>query len=227
MTVLITGAARGIGRYIADRLYDNGHEVIGISKTSPLDSRWEPTRFTVYQADVKDFDSLMSVYDKIKQKTISGLINSAGVFDNFPFSIFNQKDYKNVIETNLIGTINTCSIFLNLMNKNVHTPIINISSLAAHINNNLTAYTASKSGLEGFTSSLAKELYKTKIRPNCIAPGLIHTDMTFHIEKFFGEGVLNTQPLGIRLESSHVADIVELLFDPKSNCIGGQAIQIG
>lgn len=115
------------------------------------------------------------------------------------------------------------------MDVNVHTPIINMSSIAAHIPNSNTAYTASKLGIEGFTSSLAKDLYKTKIRPNAICPGLVRTDMSNsvfatspHLQYYIA-----TQPIGIEVSTSDIADVVELLFDPKSNCIGGQSIQVG
>ena len=125
--------------------------------------------------------------------------------------------------------MNTCSLFIKLMDKNLHTPIINIGSSVAHVRNNATAYTASKFAVEGFTSSLAKELSDTKIRPNVICPGMIETRMTSATFKDTNkiQSYINSQPIGIPLSVDHVADVVELLFDPKSNCIGGQAIQIG
>ncbi len=229
MTVIVTGASRGIGRSVAERLESLGHEVIGISTSSPLDDKYVKPKYAIEQADVSDITSLSLVYEKIKNKKISGLVNCAGIFESLPMSIFKYENYKKVIDVNLIGTINSCSLFIKLMDKDVHIFIINISSIAAHVTNSSTAYTASKFGVEGFTSSLAKELSNTKIRPNAICPGMIETDMTR--PTFNGdirlESFIKSQPVGIRLTKEHVSDVVELLFDPKSNCIGGQAIQIG
>lgn len=229
MTVIVTGASRGIGRAVADRLHFLGHEVIGISLSSPLDFKYDIPAYLIKQADVTNIDDLNNIYKDIKGKTVSGLINCAGIFESLPIKIFPYENYKKVIDINLLGTINTCSTFIKLMNKDIHTPIINISSIAAHIPNQNTAYTASKFAVEGFTAALAKDLSGTKIRPNAICPGMIETDMTRATfqNKLGMDYYTQSQPVGIALDTSHVADIVELLFDPRSNCIGGQSIQIG
>ena len=229
MTVIVTGASRGIGRAIADRLYSLGHDVIGIAIKSVREDNYIFPPYKIEQCDVSDIESVRLFYEKIKDKTVSGLVNCAGIMEPLTFALQPYEKYKKIIGTNLIGTINTCSVFLDLMNKDIHTPIINMSSIAAHIPNSNTAYTASKSGIEGFTSSLAKDLYKTKIRPNAICPGLVRTDMSEsvfvtspHLQYYIA-----TQPIGIEVSTSDIADVVELLFDPKSSCIGGQSIQIG
>lgn len=229
MTVIVTGASRGIGRAIAERLYLLGHDVLGIYKYNVIDEKYPLPVFETEQADVTKIKDLKLVYEKIKHKKVTGLINAAGIFSAMPIQNFEYENYKAVIDTNLIGSINTCSIFINLMDKNIHTPIINISSIAAHVINRETVYTASKAGLEGFTSSLAKELSGTKIRPNAICPGMIETDMTriTSKDKNLWNTLVQNQPMGIQLTPQHVADVVELLFNPKSSCIGGQSIQIG
>lgn len=231
MTVIVTGASRGIGRAIADRLHSLGYEVLGISLRDPVDLRYESPDYPIEKADISDINSLNEIYEKVKNTKITGLVNSAGVFENLPFLFFPYNNYKKIIDVNLIGAMNMCSVFLKLMDKEVHTPIVNISSIAAHYPNHSTAYTASKMGLEGFTKSLAKDLSHTKIRPNCICPGFIKTDMTKANLVFSDSNTLkeyvSSQPIGIPLTVEHVADVVELLFNEKSNCVGGQSIQIG
>lgn len=231
MTVIVTGASRGIGRAISERLHSLGHEVVGISLRDVIDLRYETPKYQIEKADVSDIDSLNSVYEKIKGSTITGIVNAAGVFENLPFLFFPHSNYKKIIDVNLLGAMNTTSVFLKLMDKEKHSPIVNISSVLAHYPNHSTAYTASKAGLEGFTRSLAKDLSHTKIRPNCVCPGLIKTDMTKANMMFSDANVLKEymsfQAIGMPLTVDHVADVVELLFDEKSNCIGGQSIQIG
>jgi NAD(P)-dependent dehydrogenase (short-subunit alcohol dehydrogenase family) len=229
VTVIVTGASRGIGRVVAERLHSLGYEILGISTQSIRDKDYQPALYDIEECDVSDIESVRSVYQKIKHKKIVGLINCAGIFESAPFNLLPYERYSEVILVNLLGTINTCSVFLKLMDKDVHTPIINMSSIAAHIPNSNTAYTASKSGVEGFTASLAKDLCKTKIRPNAICPSVINTDMAkvvFENNPNLDQ-YLAAQPIGIQVTASDIADIVELLFDPKSNCIGGQSIQIG
>lgn len=229
MTVIVTGASSGIGRAIAERLYSKGHEVIGISKYSVEDDRYPAPDFQLEQADVTNIDDLKAVYDKIKNKKVTGLVNAAGYFASYPMNYFKYEEYKKVIDINLIGIINSCSVFIGLMDRKVHTPIINISSAASLTPNVSTVYTASKAGVNAFTLSLAKELSNTKIRPNAICPGLIETDMTrvTALDKKTWITMVEKQPIGIQLVPDDVADIVELLFDEKSSSIGGQSIQIG
>lgn len=229
MTVIVTGASRGIGRAIAERLYSKGYDILGISKYSIEDDKYPKPDFKLEQADVTDLESLKLIYEKIKDNKVLGLVNAAGYFASWPMNYFKYEDYKKVIETNLIGVINTCSIFIKLMDRKIHTPIINISSGSSLVANDATVYTASKAGVNGFTSSLAKELSNTKIRPNTICPGMIKTDMTAlkSMDKKAWEIYVQSQPIGIQLTPDHVADIVELLFDERSSCIGGQSLQIG
>jgi 3-oxoacyl-[acyl-carrier protein] reductase len=229
VTVIVTGASRGIGRVVAERLHSIGYEVLGISTKNIRDKDYEPAPYSIEECDVSDIENVRSVYEKIKHKKIAGLVNCAGIFEAAPFELQPYERYKEVISVNLLGTMNMCSVFLKLMDTETHTPIINMSSIAAHIPNSNTAYTASKSGVEGFTSSLAKDLRKTKIRPNAICPGVINTDMAKGVFENNPDlrYYIASQPIGIQVTSSDIADIVELLFDPKSNCIGGQSIQIG
>lgn len=229
MTVIVTGASRGIGRAIAERLHSKGYEVLGISREGDNTDRSPKANFKIQKADVCNVEDLNLIYESIKNKKVSGLINAAGVFSSMPIENFKYEVYKKIIDVNLIGLINTCSIFIKLMDKNIHTPIINISSISAHVPNEATVYSASKAGVNGFTSSLAKELRFTKIRPNTICPGLIETDMTriTSLDKNRWNQIVSAQPMGVQLSLDNVADVVEIFFDEKTSCIGGQFIQIG
>jgi 3-oxoacyl-[acyl-carrier protein] reductase len=229
MTVIVTGASRGIGRVIADRLHSLGYEVLGIATENIRDKDYDEAPYSIEECDVSNIQNVRALYEKVKHKKISGLVNSAGIFDAIPFEFQPYERYERIIAINLLGTMNMCSIFLKIMDKEVHTPIINMSSIAAHIPNSNTAYTASKNGVEGFTASLAKNLCNTKIRPNAICPGVINTDMSKVVFQNAADvkQYVASQPIGIQVTPSDIADIVELLFDPKSNCIGGQSIQIG
>jgi 3-oxoacyl-[acyl-carrier protein] reductase len=225
---IVTGSSKGIGNAIARRLLKNGHDVCGISRSLPEDN----SLFKTYLADVANKQSLMEVANILKSEkvTVDGLINCAGVMQK-PFvdwSRIQEEDIQSIFSTNVIGTINSCQSFIPLMNIRKHTPIINISSLSAHANTELSIYGSSKHAVKGFTSSLAKILQATSIRPNCIAPGPIKTEMTSMLSDdmlrmFASPQIINSKVF----TSDDICDIVELLIDHRSSSLTGQTFHVG
>jgi 3-oxoacyl-[acyl-carrier protein] reductase len=225
---IVTGSSKGIGNAIANRLLKNGHEVCGISRSMPENN----SLFKTYTADVANKQSLIEIANTLKSEkiTIDGLINCAGVMQK-PFvdwSRIQEEDIQSIFSTNVIGTINSCQSFIPLMNIRKHTPIINISSLSAHANTELSIYGSSKHAVKGFTSSLAKILQATSIRPNCIAPGPIKTEMTSMLSDdmlrmFASPQIINSKVF----TSDDICDIVELLIDHRSSSLTGQTFHVG
>jgi NAD(P)-dependent dehydrogenase (short-subunit alcohol dehydrogenase family) len=126
MTVIVTGASRGIGRVIADRLHSLGYEVLGIATENIRDKDYDEAPYSIEECDVSNIQNVRALYEKVKHKKISGLVNSAGIFDAIPFEFQPYERYERIIAINLLGTMNMCSIFLKIMDKEVHTPIINM-----------------------------------------------------------------------------------------------------
>jgi 3-oxoacyl-[acyl-carrier protein] reductase len=226
--IIVTGSSRGIGNVIANRLSKNGYDVIGISRGIPQND----VSFKTYQADVSQQNTLTPIFEDLKEKniTVQALINCAGILET-PFVdwlTIEQSEMESIFSTNVIGTMNSCQVFLPLMDKKQHTPIINMASLSAHSVTDFAIYGASKHAVYGFTKSLAKKLQNTSIRPNCISPGPIKSTMTEGIpdmafKLFAGSQIINRTVF----TSDDICNVVELLLDPKSSSLTGQAFHIG
>jgi 3-oxoacyl-[acyl-carrier protein] reductase len=223
--IIVTGSGSGMGKCIAQRLHSNGEKVLGISLYKP---QYEP-EFDTILADVRDIKSLYAISKDLLDngEEVTALINCAGIYEPTPAGFFFEDKAYNVIDTNLNGVFNSCQAFLSNMNPEKHTPIINISSLAAHMANEATMYSASKAGVESFTKGFAKQLSHTKIRPNCIAPGPILTDLTRKHLLNGDKTTVSRQIIERVFEIDDVANLVEILMDVRSDSLTGQVLHIG
>jgi len=223
--IIITGSGSGMGKCIAQRLHANGEKVLGISLYKP---QYEP-EFDTILADVRDINSLQQISKDLlgNGKQVTALINCAGIYEPTPAGFFFEDKAYNIINTNLNGIFNSCQAFLPNMNPEVHTSIINISSLAAHMANEATMYSASKAGVESFTKGFAKQLSNTKIRANCIAPGPIMTDLTRKHLLTSDKSAVTNQIIEKFFELDDVANLVELLMDSRSDSLTGQVLHVG
>ena len=223
--IVITGSGSGMGQRIAQRLHSAGHEVLGISLYKP---QYSP-EFDTELADVRDLKSMYRISKKISDgnKKVDTLINCAGIYEATPAGFFFEDKAYDVINTNLNGVFNSCQAFLSNMDPEQHTSIINISSLAAHIANEATMYSASKAGVESFTKGFARQLSHTNIRANCIAPGPIMTDLTRKQLINGDQSAVSSQIIKRLFDLDDVANLVELLMDKRSSSLTGQVLHVG
>lgn len=228
---IVTGSSSGMGNAIVHRLLNNGHSVSGISRNIPKGG----SPFKTYQADVSDKKAMTEIANELISKniTVSGLINCAGLGQDFftaDWTKMPSEEIQSIFGTNIIGVINTCQSFIPLMNRRVHTPVINISSLAAHSNSDISVYASSKYAVTGYTRSLSRVLRETSIRANCIAPGMIRTEMTKHLsDETFNKILFSSgQTLSNRaFTTEDICDVVDMLIDQRSNSLTGQTFHIG
>ena len=170
---IVTGASRGIGLAIAQGLVGAGCEVWGFSRHTP-DLKNKIKYFQVDITNKKRIEEFLE--EKIKDKNINILVNSAGVSLN----VHTKNSYENfseIIKINLESTYQVCDLIVKKMPAN--SSIINVTSIGAHLGfPNNPGYQASKSGLSGMTRALAYDFSKLKVRVNNLVPGYIKTDMT-------------------------------------------------
>lgn len=223
--IIVTGSGSGMGKCIAQRLHSNGEKVLGISLYKP---QYEP-EFDTILADVRNIKSLYAISKDLldNKEEVTALINCAGIYEPTPAGFFFEDKAYNIIDTNLNGVFNSCQAFLQNMNPSKHTAIVNISSMAAHIANEATMYSASKAGVESFTKGFAKQLSNTKIRANCIAPGPIMTDLTRRHLMTGDQSTVKNQIIERLFELDDVANLVEILMDARSDSLTGQVLHVG
>ena len=226
--VFISGASRGIGNSIAKYFAQNDYIVVGTSRNEfKFDEKNE--NLIPIKLDVTSRDDVQNCFDFLKSENLLPdiLINNAGITADQIFLRMKNEDWDNVIDTNLNGVFNLSKIFVKNMIKNKKGRIINISSISGLMGNpGQVNYSSSKSALNGFTKSLAKELGSRNITVNCVAPGFIETDMTSFLEEDAKQRIEETIPLGRLGKGEDIAKLVAFLASDEASYITGQTISI-
>ena len=226
--VFISGASRGIGKSIANHFAENDYKVIGTSRND-FEFQNKSENLIPIKLDITSRDDVKKCFNDLKSKDLLPdiLINNAGITSDQLFLKMKDDDWDNVISTNLTGTYNLTKVFIKNMIKNKNGRIINISSVAGLMGNpGQVNYSSSKSALNGFTKSLAKEIGSRNITVNSIAPGFIDTDMTSFLDDDAKNEIIKDIPLKKFGEASDVAELVLFLASNKASYITGQTISI-
>jgi NAD(P)-dependent dehydrogenase (short-subunit alcohol dehydrogenase family) len=180
---IVTGAARGIGRAIAERLSRSGAQVAiwDIDAAAASEAAGRIGGATALMADVTDpvtiEAALAATQARLGPPDI--LVNNAGIAGpNFPLDEYPAEDWRRVVEIDLIGVFNCCRAVVPAMRRRDYGRIVNIASIAGKEGNpNASAYSAAKAGVIGLTKSLGKELAGTGIRANCVTPAAARTEI--------------------------------------------------
>lgn len=233
-TVLITGASRGIGKAIAELFAENNYNVVINYRSSDVKAHELYNKLVknnrsamLIKADVSNREQVDEMYAKIKVAYggVDVLINNAGIAEQKLFTDVSEDDWDNMFDINVKGMFNCTQAVLNDMISNKYGKIINISSIWGLVGASCeVAYASSKAAVIGFTKSLAKELGPSNICVNCIAPGIIDTDMNASLDDKAINELKEQTPL-IRLGSvEDIANLALYLASDKANFITGQII---
>jgi len=222
---VVTGATRGIGRAIAERLLQDGLEVIvtGTRKDAEY-----PIGSDYYQVDFSNDTATKAFVKYLKQKPIDILINNAGINKIDEFESIDIDEFERIQKVNLNAPFLLCQAVIPHMKKNSWGRIVNITSIWGEITKEYrAAYSSSKFGLDGMTVALAAEVASMGILANSVAPGFIDTDLTRKIlgEKGIQE-IQSTIPIKRLGNSSEVAAFVSWLVSEENTYISGQNIMI-
>lgn len=231
-TVIVTGAAKGIGRAIALRFAKEGCNIVLNYRSNVSDELIEEIKS--YGVECLPFKADVSVYSEaetlIKESkkhfgSVDVLVNNAGITRDMLLMRMSEDEFDSVINTNLKGTFNTIRHVSSVMLKQKSGAIINLSSVVGLMGNVGQAnYAASKAGVIGLTKSTARELAARGITCNAIAPGFIETDMTAVLKDDVKEAMLNTIPLKKFGQAEDIAEAA--VFLAKNRYITGQVLNV-
>ena len=229
--VLVTGSSRGLGAAIATKFAENGANVI-------LNARHEPSELIqqikalgvqvwFIQADIsspRDIEEMVRQLDD-QQINVDILVNNAGINRDKLMIGMREKDFDDVVNTNLIGTYRVTQPLFRRMLKRRMGVIINMASVVGeHGNIGQANYAASKAGVIGFTKAVAQEGALRGVRCNAIAPGMIESSMTAAIDEKRQKEIKERIPLKRLGTAEEVAQTA--LFLAQNDYLTGEVINV-
>lgn len=233
-TAFITGASRGIGRAIAKKLALSGYAV-GINYLKEAEKAGELVRelrelgceAMAVQADVSDADAITAAIRAVEEafSPIDLLVNNAGIAQQDLFQYTDAALWRRLFAVNVDGAYHTIQAVLPHMIAQRRGAIVNISSMWGLRGASCeVGYSATKAAIIGLTRSLAMELAPSGIRVNCIAPGVIRTDMVEQLGEETMDALREQTPLGRLGTPEDIANAVAFLAGDEASFITGQVL---
>ena len=233
-TVLITGSSRGIGKETALYLAQNGYNIVlhyknnldsALSVKKEIEALGQTAR--ILNFDIKKrYDTKTKIENDIKEHGIYyGVVLNAGIAKDNVFPVMEDSEWDEVINTNLGGFYNVLKpIIMPMIEKRIKGRIITLSSISGlKGNRGQVNYSASKAGIIGATKALSLELAKRGITVNCVAPGIIETDM---IKDIPPDEIKKLIPMKRTGTPREVASLINYLLSEDASYITGQVISV-
>jgi 3-oxoacyl-[acyl-carrier protein] reductase len=230
-TAIVTGGSRGIGRAIVQALAREGARVVFTyaQNQALADEIANGDTVVALQADVSNFEQAKNLVKQVKERfgRVDILVNNAGITRDKLIALMSEKDWDDVIDTNLKGMFNVTKPVISLMIRQKAGTILNITSISGVVGMaGQVNYSSSKAGMIGFTKALAKEMAKANVTVNALALGFVETDMTGVLNAEYKSKAIEQIPLGRFAKPEEIADIAMFLLSPKAGYITGQLIQV-
>ncbi len=234
--VVVTGGSRGLGRAIClsfagqdTHIYFNYHSAESAAVETGKMIQDAGGSATFERVNVASFEAVSGWFKQIAGNAgrIDVLVNNAGITKDGLIALMKERDWDDVIETNLKGAYNCIKSVIRPMIKNRFGRIINMTSVVGVMGNPGQAnYAASKAGIIGLTKSVAKELASRGITVNAVAPGYVETDMTASLPDKAKEAMLEMIPMKRAGKAEEIAGIVKFLASDDASYITGQVIHV-
>lgn len=231
---VVTGAAQGIGACIAERFLREGADVVMldlkedvlVSKAAEIDPEREHTM--VLPLDVADYDAVADAFRKITERygKVDILVNNAGITRDAMAHKMTSEQFDMVLKVSLYGAFNCSRQVIAGMKERNYGRIISLSSLANRGNIGQLNYSSAKAAIVGFTKTLSMELAANGITVNCVAPGMIYTDIIKSVPDKVQEQMKAMVPAKRFGQPEEVANLVAFLASDEAAYISGQSINI-
>ena len=231
-TVLLTGGMGGIGTDMCRYLNKQGYKVATTYvHDSGREKRWREAQekdgyagIEIFRCDVTSWEACEKLAKDVADKLghVECLVNMAGITRDAVFAKMTPEQWKEVIDTNLTSVFNVTKQFIGPMIEKGYGRVVNVSSVnAAKGQFGQTNYSAAKSGMHGFTKSLAQEVVRKGITVNTVSPGYIATELVMKIREDVREKIRESIPVQRFGESSEIARTVAFLLDENAGYITG------
>lgn len=228
---IITGAAKGIGKAIAERMVNENCITILVDVDTEngealANKLGGASKFI--SCDISNEKDVNSLFDVVTKEFggVDVIVNNAGIIRDNVIWKMPVEDFDKVVDINLKGTWLMCKVAGTLMREQKRGRIINIASRAWLGNRGQSNYSASKAGVVGLTRVLALELGKYGVYVNAIAPGLINTPLTQKLPQDVQEKLIEAQPTKSMGQPEDIANAVAFLSNEKTQFITGQTIYV-
>ena len=234
--VFVSGGMGGIGSALCRRLGQTGHTVVagclpGYEKKDEWLAQMKTQGLRVYAAegDVRDFDSCVEMFTEVGASVgpVDILVNNAGITRDSMFKKMSEKDWIEVINTNLNSVFNVTRQVIDGMVERGWGRVINISSVNAIKGQfGQTNYSAAKAGMAGFAKALAQEVVRKGVTVNTVSPGYVETDMVMAIRKEVRDQIVAQIPMGRLARPEEIAAVVAFLASDEAGYITGANISV-
>ena len=235
-TVFVSGGMGGIGTALCRRLGQTGHTVIagclpGYDRKDDwlMRMRGEGLKVHAAEGDVADFDSCEKMFADIRSSVgpVDILVNNAGITRDSVFKKMTERDWIEVINTNLNSVFNVTRQVIDGMVERNWGRVINISSVNAIKGQfGQTNYSAAKAGMAGFSKALAQEVVRKGVTVNTVSPGYVETDMVMAIRKEVRDQIVAQIPMGRLARPEEIAAVVAFLASDEAGYITGANISV-
>lgn len=227
MNIVITGTSRGIGLSLVKRYIEQGHFIIGCSRSESEFKHANYQHFVVDLTNEKEINNFALAVKK-QYGEVDVLINNAGIASMNHFMLTPLEAAKKVMNTNFFAPFIVTRSFINALKKSNHPRIINFSTVAVPFNlDGELAYVASKAAVESMTKILAKELASFNITVNAIGPTPVKTFLTANVPPDKIQNLLNRQAIKRFGEFEDIGNVIDFYIKESSDFITGQIIYLG
>jgi 3-oxoacyl-[acyl-carrier protein] reductase len=225
--VLVTGARKGIGRYLAEHYLEQGAVVVGCSRRSADLSH---ARYTHFGLDVADEEKVLAMFASIAQAhgRLDVLINNAGIAAMNHALLTPLSSVREILQTNVVGTFLFCREAAKLMRKERRGRIVNFTTVAVPLKLEGEAmYAASKAAVTSLTQVLARELGPLGITVNAVGPTPVRTDLIRSVPPEKIDALLERQAIRRHGEFRDVSNVIDFFIQPESDFVTGQVVYLG